>query len=458
MPQPQRFCKRCGSQLPLGADRCPSCGEPVRPAGAVAPKPIRTGIADPGEHKASVWAVGAVCAVVLAIVGLGTHLLLGTGVDVPSSPEPAVVTLQVTATYDGDWSGRSFSFALEGEGDSPMPDAGSSTATASLASRTAAFGPISYTKAGTYTYTIREDLPDGVGEDSPSADEIAYETAGHRATVTVTQEGGKLVANVTYDDGAEELVVGHRASTDVSVTLVWDDSDDEDGLRPDSVEVQLYANGAPVGDPVPLGADSGWAFAWSALDRYADGTALVYTVEEPAVPNGYTLASGGSAVTGYILTNTHQTERERLRATQEGQFHEALMAYYEALPGYSQRIAEQAACFNADYASQDLALRQSHHADSSVLMKELSDGRASLAALGKPADTEWGTQYDQVLQCYDYNITRLQCIVDAWAVSISYQDPKAHQEEILAPIVAASDGSGNVAKANYDALYPQIAL
>lgn len=56
------------------------------------------------------------------------------------------------------------------------------------------FDTISYTRPGTYDYTIRETLGDRGG--------ITYDATKHHVTVTVTDNGeGQLLADVKYDDG-----------------------------------------------------------------------------------------------------------------------------------------------------------------------------------------------------------------------------------------------------------------
>ncbi|MFR7388394.1 MAG: Cna B-type domain-containing protein [Blautia faecis] len=52
--------------------------------------------------------------------------------------------------------------------------------------------------------------------------------------------------------------------TSVSVRKVWDDSSNQDGIRPASVTVQLYADGTASGAPVDLNAANNWSHT---LDR-----------------------------------------------------------------------------------------------------------------------------------------------------------------------------------------------
>ena len=97
--------------------------------------------------------------------------------------------------------------------------------------------------------------------------------------------------------------------TSVSVKKVWNDSNNQDGIRPDSVTVQLYADGTASGAPVDLNAANNWSHTWSGLAKKANKTDIKYTVDEVSVPEGYTkTVSANEAKTEYVITNTHVTE------------------------------------------------------------------------------------------------------------------------------------------------------
>ena len=53
---------------------------------------------------------------------------------------------------------------------------------------------------GIYEYTISEVIPEGA--ENNVKDHIAYDTAVHEVTVTVTDGVGKLDTTVTYDNGS----------------------------------------------------------------------------------------------------------------------------------------------------------------------------------------------------------------------------------------------------------------
>lgn len=93
-------------------------------------------------------------------------------------------------------------------------------------------------------------------------------------------------------------------TTSVSGTKTWNDADNQDGKRPESITVNLLADGQQVStQTVTAGADGSWSYTFDNLAKFANGQQITYTVQEAAV-EGYT-----SAVDGYNLTNTHKTEK-----------------------------------------------------------------------------------------------------------------------------------------------------
>ena len=75
----------------------------------------------------------------------------------------------------------------------------------------------------------------------------------------------------------------------VSVSKVWNDAGDKDGIRPKELSIQLYANGEEEGDPVSLKEKDGkWEYTWKNLDVLdADGKKITYTAKETVCPDGY---------------------------------------------------------------------------------------------------------------------------------------------------------------------------
>ena len=103
-------------------------------------------------------------------------------------------------------------------------------------------------------------------------------------------------------------------TVDIPVTKVWEDNDDEYGLRPESLTVKLYQQigegEKTLVDTQTLTADTtpAWSYTWIGLPQYGlNGTvktAIKYTVEEGEVPAGYTGEVSGDMTDGYTITNT----------------------------------------------------------------------------------------------------------------------------------------------------------
>ena len=94
--------------------------------------------------------------------------------------------------------------------------------------------------------------------------------------------------------------------TSVSVKKVWNDQSNAAGMRK-PIQVQLYADGKPadVENPiVTLSTADGASHTWTGLKKYANGKKITYTVEELAVPEGYTMTRSGDAASGFVITNS----------------------------------------------------------------------------------------------------------------------------------------------------------
>ena len=85
---------------------------------------------------------------------------------------------------------------------------------------------------------------------------------------------------------------------DVTVKKVWDDADDQDGIRPDSITVT-----ASDGTKVKLTAENNWTATVSLL-KFDDNGEISYTWSEPNIP-GYTLVSNVTEGDTTTLTNRH---------------------------------------------------------------------------------------------------------------------------------------------------------
>ncbi|EIQ7097467.1 Cna B-type domain-containing protein, partial [Enterococcus faecalis] len=73
-----------------------------------------------------------------------------------------------------------------------------------------------------------------------------------------------------------------------TVTKRWEDANNQDGLRPDSIKIQLYANGKKQGQPVESTEKGHWTYSWIELDATdKDGKGIHYSIKEVDAVNGY---------------------------------------------------------------------------------------------------------------------------------------------------------------------------
>lgn len=118
--------------------------------------------------------------------------------NIPNEPGKVSVILEATKNFN-DWAkAENFRFVLSASADgTPMPK--DDTAEATLENKTAQWGLMTFTKPGTYEYTITE-IDDGV-------ENITYDPEPHKVVITIKKDDeGNLHDEVTYD-GEEFLII-----------------------------------------------------------------------------------------------------------------------------------------------------------------------------------------------------------------------------------------------------------
>ena len=178
-----------------------------------------------------------------------------------------------------------------------------------------------FDKAGTYVYKLYE----AVG--SPLAG-ATYDETVHRITFTVSPsatEVGKLECSYVIEkleDGksigtVDEIeLLNEYVWRSISVKKNWEDEDNKYKARPESIQVQLKADGANQGDPVTLNADNSWTYTWEKLLAYDNnGHEIQYTVAEiTKAEDGktdlpwladYILGEPVATDKGFTITNTY---------------------------------------------------------------------------------------------------------------------------------------------------------
>ncbi len=114
-------------------------------------------------------------------------------------------------------------------------------------------------------------------------------------------------------------------SVNASGTVAWDDRENKDGIRPDSVTLHLYADGTEAASGTAT-KDNGWSFNLGEFPRYKDGELVAYKLVEDEIDvdedeycsgyrNGVEPVSGEkNAITEFKVTNTHEVTTSMMYA------------------------------------------------------------------------------------------------------------------------------------------------
>lgn len=130
----------------------------------------------------------------------------------------------------------------------------------------------------------------------------------------VKKNGKKIVYTVTEDkvSGYDTEISGYNITnsytpekTSATVRKVWNDAENQDGKRPDSLSVKLM-NGSTEVKTVTLNVANSWTATVADLPKYANGTEITYSWAEGTMPAGYSLTDTSKTGTVTTLTNTHE--------------------------------------------------------------------------------------------------------------------------------------------------------
>ena len=133
--------------------------------------------------------------------------------------------------------------------------------------------------------------------------ELPEKQSGKEVTYTVEEIGEITGYTKGYSADSFTITNTHKPEAIViSGSKTWNDNDNQDGVRPVSIKINLFADGALKESKTVIEAD-GWSWNFDNLPKYKDGGAeIIYTITEDAV-GGYT-----TEISGYNATNTHEPE------------------------------------------------------------------------------------------------------------------------------------------------------
>lgn len=152
-------------------------------------------------------------------------------------------------------------------------------------------------EANNWTYTWN-DLP--TAGTNYSAEEVAVK--GYTGSAT-TADWKTTLTNTATNEKVE-----------LPVVKKWNDKDDQDGVRPDSVKFHLYADGKDTGKTLTLNEKTNWEGAFKDLDKYTKGHEVKYIIKEESV-KGYESTTSDLTEKGYEVTNSHEVEKTSVEGT-----------------------------------------------------------------------------------------------------------------------------------------------
>lgn len=140
------------------------------------------------------------------------------------------------------------------------------------------------------TYTITEDAIDGY-------------------TTTIGTTTGSAATG--YAIATSSVYSGPAFMKSVKAVKAWDDGNDADGIRPQSVKLQLQETVAGTtkaveGKTIELTAANGWRAELTGLPANENGELITYSFIEQDVPQGY---AASYSADGCTVTNTHTSEK-----------------------------------------------------------------------------------------------------------------------------------------------------
>ncbi len=147
----------------------------------------------------------------------------------------------------------------------------------------------------------------GLDEENYSIVEIkapeGYVPIGDEVEFTVIRNSDGTLGLV---DSIDDIINQRIEHVDVLVTKKWDDGENRDGIRPESITINLLADGE-VAEVVVLSEENEWTRIFRNLPKYNDADKKIqYQVEELAV-SGYE-SQIESKENSFTITNTHIPE------------------------------------------------------------------------------------------------------------------------------------------------------
>ena len=155
--------------------------------------------------------------------------------------------------------------------------------------------PVTVTAADNWEWSLEIPLNDiAVVKEDGENSSVSYKELEVEEEIPDGYEASYDGYDITNTYTGKKMVEGHKS---------WQDENDKDGLRPESITIRLYADDEEVDSRIVTASDD-WKWSFKDLPLAKDGQEIEYSIREDPV-EGYE-----SEISGYNVTNTHTPEED----------------------------------------------------------------------------------------------------------------------------------------------------
>lgn len=104
------------------------------------------------------------------------------------------------------------------------------------------------------------------------------------------------------ESSTKQNTENENEKTKVSVNLIWNDSNNNDRVRPESVKIELYADGKKVKETY-ISENDDWKRTFENLPKFKDGKEISYTIRQKKIKH-----YDPPEINKFDITNTHEPE------------------------------------------------------------------------------------------------------------------------------------------------------
>lgn len=134
---------------------------------------------------------------------------------------------------------------------------------------------------------------------------------GTQIEYTLAEDAASGYSNVIEKKDNYTFVLTNKY---IPVTKVWNDDEDRDGLRPNSIHVTLTGSDGSTYKK-DLEKDSGYSTIFTSLPKYHNGELISYSLAETPVEGYETDIQAAESGYGFTITNTHEVRKKTIKVS-----------------------------------------------------------------------------------------------------------------------------------------------